>query len=108
MKETYQLRSALRLLILLNECEGAAPFPPLTWQSQNQHCVLACTAGIASWCAVNRDDLALSLPSYKSSELGRIRHSLTAPETPGAWSHTCLVNARNVHSGWYWNCIVSV
>jgi len=37
----------------------------------SQHFILACTARIASWCAVNRDDLALSLSLYEHSELGQ-------------------------------------
>jgi len=48
----------------------------------SQHCILACTAGLISWCAVNRDGLALSLSLYKSSELGH----------PGApWPHRELL-----------------
>jgi len=31
--------------------------------------------------------------------VGLIRHSLTAPETPDAWSRTRLINVRSVHSG---------
>jgi len=40
--------------------------PAPIWQSQtSQHCILACTARIIGWCAVNWEDLALSLSLYK-------------------------------------------
>jgi len=49
--------------------------------------------------------LGTFLVFVQEQQVGLIRHPLNAPGTPDAWSHTCLVNVRTVHSGKYRSCI---
>jgi len=56
----------------------------------SQHCILVCSERTVGWCAVHRDNLALSLSLYKSSELGqpgapRPHLELPMPGVAPAW-----------------------
>ena len=62
--------------------------PPLTPGDArtSQHCILACTAGIASWCAVNWDDLAQHFPCPCTRAVSWVDQAL--PDC--TWNSSCL------------------